>query len=46
MSTITKPVSKEQVRSYMQQRQKERTAPPSIEEIRRQLGFGMIVPTR
>lgn len=45
MST-TKPASKESVRAYMQQRQREKTPPASIEEIRRQLGFGLVVPSR
>lgn len=30
---------KQAVRDYLQQRQAQRTAPPSIEEIRRQLGW-------
>lgn len=34
--------SKEAVRKWMQDRQAQRTAPPSIEEIRRQLGWGLI----
>lgn len=31
--------TKEQTRSYLQQRQRATTPPPSIEEIRRQLGW-------
>lgn len=38
--------SKEAVRIYMQQRQKEKTPVPTIEEIRRQLGFGLIQPPK
>lgn len=34
--------TKEQVRKWMQDRQAQRTAPPSPEEIRRQLGWGMV----
>lgn len=34
--------TKEQVRSFMQQRQVERKPPPSPEEIRRQLGWAML----
>ena len=37
----TKP-SKEQVRAYTQQRAKSSSPPPSIEEIRRQLGWGLV----
>lgn len=34
--------TKEQTRTYMQQRQRANTPPPSIEEIRRQLGWGLV----
>lgn len=37
----TKP-TKEQVRAYQQQRLREKTPPPSPDEIRRQLGWGML----
>lgn len=33
--------SKEAVRDFMASRQKQQTPPPSIEEIRRQLGWGL-----
>jgi hypothetical protein len=45
MSTLKKP-AKEQVRAFMQQRQKERSAPPTPEEIRRQLGWELIEAQR
>jgi hypothetical protein len=35
----TKQPTKEQVRSYIETRQAERKMPPSLEEIRRQLGW-------
>jgi hypothetical protein len=38
--------NKEAVRKFMQQRQKDRTPPPSPEEIRRQLGWGLIAAQR
>jgi hypothetical protein len=34
--------SKEAARAYMQQRQRDRTPPPSIDEIRRQLGWPLM----
>lgn len=34
-----------QVREWMQQRQVERTAPPTPEQIRRELGWTMTTPT-
>jgi hypothetical protein len=34
--------TKEQVRAYTQQRAKAQTPPPSPEEVRRQLGWGML----
>lgn len=33
--------SKEDIRKWLQERQNQRTAPPSPEEIRRQLGWGL-----
>jgi hypothetical protein len=44
--TITIRPSKEQVRKFMQQRQVERTPPPTPEEIKRQLGWKMIEDER
>jgi hypothetical protein len=38
MEHIKQP-SKEQVRHYLQQRQAEHKSPPTLEEIRRQLGW-------
>lgn len=38
---VSRP-TKEAVRHYMQQRQVERKPPPSQEEIRRQMGWGML----
>jgi hypothetical protein len=38
MQQIKQP-SKEQVRHYLQQRQAEHKSPPTLEEIRRQLGW-------
>mgnify|MGYP003579717403 CR=1 FL=1 len=35
--------TKEQVRKWMQDRQAQRSAPPSPEEIRRALGWGFLV---
>jgi hypothetical protein len=46
MSTITKPIPKEAVREYLTGRAKTKAPVPSQEEIRRQLGFPMITPTR
>lgn len=37
---------KEQVRSYLQQRAAVRTPPPSPEQIRRELGWGLVQPPR
>jgi len=42
MSTPTTKPTKEQVRSYMSQRQTATTPPLSPEEIRRQLGWGFV----
>jgi hypothetical protein len=39
----TRP-TKEQVRQYQQQRLRDRTPPPPPEEVRRQLGWGMLWP--
>ncbi len=41
MEQQTQP-TKEQVRQYLEQRQSERTPPPSIQEIRRQLGWTLL----
>lgn len=38
---ISKP-SKEQVRTYTEQRRKAGTPPPAPEEVRRQLGWGLL----
>lgn len=38
--TIAQP-SKEQVRAYMEHRRAEKKMPPSLEEIRRQLGWDL-----
>jgi len=37
-----KPPSKEVVRKWIQQRTKSSTPPPSIEQIRRELGWGLV----
>lgn len=37
---------KEQVRAFLQSRQQAKTAPPSIEEIRRQLGWFLKADSR
>lgn len=42
-SRPTQP-TKEQTRAYLQERQRANTPPPSIEEIRRQLGWGLVTP--
>lgn len=41
MQSQSKP-NKQQIRDYMAQRQQQRTPPPSIDEIRRQLGWGLL----
>jgi hypothetical protein len=41
MISIKQP-TKEQVRQYLAHRNAERSAPPSMEEIRRQLGWSLI----
>jgi hypothetical protein len=41
MTQVTHP-SKDQVRQYMARRQADRSPPPSLEEIRRQLGWGLV----
>lgn len=43
MTTTTHP-SKESVRAYLERRWSEEDAPPDMDEIRRQLGWGLIVP--
>lgn len=45
MPRTSKP-NHEQVRSWMQQRQADRTPPPAPEEIRRQLGWGLVDAAR
>jgi hypothetical protein len=45
MTQTSKP-SNQQVRSWMQQRQVDRTPPPAPEEIRRQLGWGLVEAAR
>jgi hypothetical protein len=45
MTQTSKP-SNQQVRSWMQQRQVDRTPPPAPEEIRRQLGWGLVEAER
>lgn len=42
---VTKP-TKETVQAWMQSRRAERTAPPSPEQIRRELGWHMTQPYR
>lgn len=43
MNTTTKP-SKEQLRQFMQQRRQTPEPPPSMAEIRRQLGWYLLAP--
>ena len=43
MSTFTHP-PKHLVRAYLERRKSESKPPPSPEEIRRQLGWGMLIP--
>jgi hypothetical protein len=43
---MTRQPNKEQVRAFMQQRQKEKSPPPSPEEIRRMLGWGLVEAQR
>lgn len=38
--------TKEQIRKWMQERQAQRTAPPSPEQIRRELGWHMLPNTK
>lgn len=45
MTQTSKP-TKTEVRSWMCQRQVERRPPPSLEEIRRQLGWHMVEAAR
>lgn len=42
MDSVKKP-TKEQIRLYMEQRQAERKVPPPIEEIRRRLGWSLVL---
>ena len=39
----TKHPSKQQVRAYLRRRARAQTPPPSLEEIRRQLGWDLLV---
>lgn len=41
MASTTHP-SKEQVRQWMSERQEQRTPPPSPQEVKRQLGWGLL----
>jgi hypothetical protein len=43
MATVSKP-DKEQVRAYLQQRRQASAQPPSMSDIRRRLGWHLIVP--
>jgi hypothetical protein len=43
MPEFTHP-SKDQVRAYMQRRSRDASPPPSPEEIRRELGWGLSLP--
>jgi hypothetical protein len=43
MSTIVQP-PKQAVRAYLEQRKRAASPPPTPEEIRRQLGWGMMLP--
>lgn len=45
MTQTTRP-QKEEVRQYMARRQEESEPPPSPEEIRRQLGWGLVEAER
>jgi hypothetical protein len=45
MDQFTVP-TKQQVRQYLEQRIESRTPPPSMEEIRRNLGWGLIEMAR
>lgn len=45
MNNLKQP-TKEQVRQYMEQRQSAQSPPPPIEEIRRQLGWGLVETAR
>jgi hypothetical protein len=42
----TRNPSHQQVRSWMQQRQVDRTPPPAPEQIRRELGWGLLEAER
>ena len=43
MSTVTHP-PKQVIREYLERRSREQKPPPSPEEIRRQLGWGLTSP--
>jgi hypothetical protein len=45
MPQTSKP-SNQQVRDWLQERQAQRTPPPSLEEIRRQLGWELVQAAR
>lgn len=45
MTQTSKP-SNQQVRNWMHQRQADRSPPPSLEEVRRQLGWGLVEAQR
>lgn len=45
MPQTSKPTN-EQVRNWMQQRQADRSPPPSPEQIRRELGWGLVEAQR
>ena len=45
MKQMTKP-SNEQVRSWMQQRQMDRTPPPAPDQVRRELGWQLVEAER
>jgi hypothetical protein len=45
MTQVTQP-SRQQVREYLERRIQDRTPPPPLEEIRRQLGWKLIEAAR
>lgn len=45
MTQTSKPTN-QAVRNWMLQRQAERSVPPSLEEVRRQLGWGLVEAAR
>lgn len=44
MDPVIKAPSKEEVREYMQRRVAEHTPPPSMKQIRRELGWELVAP--